>query len=459
MGKRKYCETAEPTPKKGLFFILHVPGLPEYGNFTQFSSCKIDETERLSHLHGIRDIRLNEPINSPHLMENICDQIPLTLDGFPLETTGYHQNRYKKFHVNLSRLQTSKTSASGVSSSSSKKGSLRQPKSSADISEEIWSSFLFPDLCIFCDKPEIKAKGKTGRLAKFQSWKHKDPAWKVIVPRARELNNENLYRKVQGKDLFAMETKFHPTCRNIFNTEYQNHICSTEIAQRSSQSSSIQVQNAAAHQNAYAMVKDYIHSYVIINKEVVQATILHNVYIEELEKEGFPNPDYRTEKLIARLQGDEDISQAIAFSKVPLRGCFELYFIYNSTISTAEAISCAYNLGTRDQLQDAAVTPHSIITKAFRESKELSWPPTSQDVNCERIKKILPPYVVKFFNMLLTGTLDINGETCEQTQRVKYSITQDVCRDVTSGRWKLPKHILICATLRHLYLSKQVSIL
>ena len=37
------------------------------------------------------------------------------------------------------------------------------------------------------------------------------------------------------------------------------------------------------------------------------------------------------------------------------------------------------------------------------------------------------------------------------------SIAQDICRVVTDGEWKLPKHILLCTTIRHLYRSKQLT--
>ena len=34
---------------------------------------------------------------------------------------------------------------------------------------------------------------------------------------------------------------------------------------------------------------------------------------------------------------------------------------------------------------------------------------------------------------------------------------QDICRAATNGAWKLPKHILLCATMRHLYRSKLLT--
>ena len=34
---------------------------------------------------------------------------------------------------------------------------------------------------------------------------------------------------------------------------------------------------------------------------------------------------------------------------------------------------------------------------------------------------------------------------------------QDLSHAVTKGRWKIPKHILICMTIRHLYRSKTLT--
>uniref|UniRef100_UPI00358F5BAA uncharacterized protein n=1 Tax=Myxine glutinosa TaxID=7769 RepID=UPI00358F5BAA len=399
-------------------------------------------------------MRLCEAATSPYRMKDIRDQIPLTLEGLPLDKTGYHQNCYKSFSGKLDCLQVSTASLSGESSSSSIKDSLRHLKSLSSQSEEARCSFLFPNQCIFCDKALTKFKGKTEVLTTFQSWKHKEPAWKVIEPRAQELKKEALYRKVQGKDLFAMEAKYHPYCRNNFNSEYQNH--ERGRAEKAADNiDSLQARNIAAHDKSYCVVNDYILRNVIERKEVVLLRSLRNLYMKTLESEGFPNPEYRSEKLARRLQGDKDISRELTFSKVPHRGCIELSLIYSSSITVDEAVGCAYKLGTADQLQEAALTLHSHIIKAFKESKELPWPPTAQELDAVKMDELLPEHLVQFLSSVVTGILD--GEKCERTQRLVYSITQDVCRAATNSKWKLPKHILLCATLRHLYRSKQLT--
>lgn len=39
------------------------------------------------------------------------------------------------------------------------------------------------------------------------------------------------------------------------------------------------------------------------------------------------------------------------------------------------------------------------------------------------------------------------------------SIGEDLCRAVTNGQWKLSKHMFLCTTVRHLYRSKQLTMI
>lgn len=168
MGKRKHCNTAEVPPKRirSITCILHV-STSEYGHFIMLGKCKGGANEKLSYLHSVRDMRLCETATSPYRMKDICDQIPLTLEGLSLDKTGYHQNCYKTFTGKLDRLKVSKASTSGESSSSIK-DSLRHPKCLSSQTEGARCSFLFPNQCIFCDKTTTKFKGKTEELNNFR---------------------------------------------------------------------------------------------------------------------------------------------------------------------------------------------------------------------------------------------------------------------------------------------------
>ncbi len=335
-----------------------------------------------------------ETASSPYRMMDICEQIPLTLDDLPLDTIGYHQNCYKSFTGKIDHLQVSKASTSGESSSL-KKDSLRDVKS-LSIQSEGAPRRCFPISAFSVTKQNPSSKERLKSLQSFRVGNTRNQPGKLL----------NLGHNI-------------------------------------------------AHNKSYCVVKDYILRNVIECKEVVQLRSMCNLYMKTLENQGFPNPEYRSEKLARRLQEDKVISHEFTFSKVQHRGCIESNLIYSSSITVDEAVGCAYKLGTADQLQEAALTLHSHIIKAFKESKELPWPPTAQELDAVKMDVLLSEHLVQFLSSVVTGTLD--SEKCEKTQRLVYSIAQDVCRTATNSKWKLPKHILLCATLRHLYRSKQVS--
>ena len=57
--------------------------------------------------------------------------------------------------------------------------------------------------------------------------------------------------------------------------------------------------------------------------------------------------------------------------------------------------------------------------------------------------------------MVMSAKEDL--ETSEKLKRLVFSIWQDICRAVSDGKWKLPKHMLLCVTVRHLFRSKQLT--
>ncbi|KAI4816802.1 hypothetical protein KUCAC02_009108 [Chaenocephalus aceratus] len=113
-----------------------------------------------------------------------------------------------------------------------------------------------------------------------------------------------------------MEAQYHPICRNNFNNDYQNHERGRKRGKKAADNiDSPQARKMAAHDKSYCVVKDYILRNVVEHKEVVQLRSMCNLYRKTLEGEGFPNPEYRSEKLARRLQGDKDISRELTFSK------------------------------------------------------------------------------------------------------------------------------------------------
>jgi hypothetical protein len=423
--------------------IVHAIDIRDYGPVTSFRSVRGIPDEKLAYLHEIREKRMAEPLDSPRRMEAVSTQIPETLDGVDLEMIGYHRPCYQRFTANLHRLKDS-TEAS----TSTKHHSPRKP---ASLCAE--SSQLFPPECMFCEKLEIKVSGKTERPIKFLSWKHKEPAWKSIESQALELGKTRLYRQVKGKDLFAVEAQFHSECRMSFTTEYRNHI-RTQEREENRNLDTDQAHRAAAHNAAFNLVVEHIQKHIVEQKQILQLSSLRLVYITELVQQHFPNHDYRSDKLMNRLK-NHDVNGKIVFSKVAAKGCIAFYLVYSAAITVADAVPLAYKLASADTVQDVALLLRGTIKQAHKTTTALPWPPTVDDMQI-KTDVLLPEYLVRFLNLLLAGTPDV-AETNEKSRRLVLSIGQDLCRAVTNGEWKLPKHILMCTTIRHLYRSKQLT--
>ena len=384
--KRKSNQSDEEVPKKrytGVKCIFHVNGI-HHGDFTPFSNVQGPANDKLAQLHDIRNRRLSEPQDSPNRMEDACNQMPASLDGVNLKFIGYHRGCYQKFTKNLDRLKSDAASNSNDNVLTSR--SRRKP-----------SSQLFPPECIFCQKLELKLSGRTERCITFPIFKNedgalKDPTWKQIECRALELRNYPLHRMVHGEDLFAREARFHPSCRKSFNLKYINHMRDTSKATNRASFKTEQDRKADAHSKAFTAVIDYIEDCIISQNKVVQLSSLRLLYIQELERNGFTNPEYRSEKLKSRLE-KHAINERIAFSKVNPgdKGCITYNLVYSANISVADAVAYAYKLASKDKCEDMALILRSVIQRAFIESKPLPWPPSADDLEVKSSNELLPP--------------------------------------------------------------------
>ena len=89
------------------------------------------------------------------------------------------------------------------------------------------------------------------------------------------------------------------------------------------------------------------------------------------------------------------------------------------------------------------------------EGSSLSWPPSAKYLN--DLNFSLPEKLDQFLTSLLTGKkIQV---TTPKVPRLVNSIWQDICRAVTHGSWKLPKHIILCMALRHWFRSAEITTL
>ena len=202
-------------------------------------------------------------------------------------------------------------------------------------------------------------------------------------------------------------------------------------------------------------VKKYIKKQVILDLNVITLTLLRNQYISHLAEEGFPNPSYRSENLMMKLKKDEEVHDKICFSKVEWKGCVSFWLVFNACMSTESAVAASYLAASEDNIKDTALHLKEVIENAFKNSKEMSWPPSVENISTLASEK-LPEELERFLSIVFSGK-EPDKVVCKRTKRFVFSIGQDLCRAATQGKWKLAKHILLCTTIRHLYRSKQLT--
>lgn len=158
-----------------------------------------------------------------------------------------------------------------------------------------------------------------------------------------------------------------------------------------------------AHQKALDVVIDYIQESVIAQEEVVEPRALRLLYVKELDKNGFPSPDYRSKNLKAKLEKHE--IELIDLTKVnpgDYKSCIMQTLVDSAGINREDTVVHAYKLSTIDRYQDVAVLQRQAIYNAFKESEPLPWPPTAEDLNANSLDEALPPELETFRNYVVS---------------------------------------------------------
>ena len=173
---------------------MHIDGL-QYGQIKLMST--IDDAEvRLARLHEIHAKQLDQPTGSVYQMEITCALIPDVI----LAHSGYHQESYQRFTMNLSSLKVQLNPLEPCSSR------VTQRSSSSD-------HILFQLDCIFSNsESRTKVKVRGSWMTKGMSSFEKD-GWKTVQDVAGKKQAEKLLTRIRGQDLFACEVKYHQLCR------------------------------------------------------------------------------------------------------------------------------------------------------------------------------------------------------------------------------------------------------
>ena len=90
---------------------------------------------------------------------------------------------------------------------------------------------------------------------------------------------------------------------------------------------------------------------------------------------------------------------------------------YSASISVADAVAYAYNLGSKDKYEDVALLLRRLIQRAFKESKPVPWPPSADDLEVKSSDELIPSDLVKFLNYVISGDADF--KRCGKTLKAR----------------------------------------
>ena len=148
---------------------------------------------------------------------------------------------------------------------------------------------------------------------------------------------------------------------------------------------------------------------------------------------------------------EKEYGDRLKFARRQQKGQFSSYIMFSANIDISTAVLCAYDLGTKNMIEEVGGFLRETILDAFKNSESMPWPPAADFL--ESLEDATPNHLKTFMSILISGKKDPD---CQRTNRIIVSICQDICRAATAGKWKLPKHIFICMTIRHLFRSKEL---
>ncbi|KAL5007478.1 hypothetical protein ScPMuIL_016284 [Solemya velum] len=319
-------ESGSSSPKRQHICFLHYDN-SKCDTFVFLTDLE-KPTERLLNIHHIRDRRQSDPNGSKHRMDSVCEQIPSQVN----EGYGYHRDCYQHFSNHLDRLQTLEQSAG----SSAVKIDNRRP--SAD------KITMFAKDCIFCKKEEKVAIKKSGNWTTETPSKFVTDAWKTVVKCAEKTKDEKLLVRIRGYDLFAAEAHFHSSCRKKYLQD-PDYWRSTDMGAKLHQE-----ELEEAHERAFRQVCDKVSKDVVGNNDVLKFVELLKMYTTALDETKFPNPEYRSEKLKAKLQST--YGEQITFCQIEQTGQYKsqliIYYTRKQPVEI-QALDVRYRASAADE--------------------------------------------------------------------------------------------------------------
>ena len=373
-----------------------------------------------------KDFYLKNESTKENIVE-ICEQMP---DIFYETCHGYHLSCYTTFIRSSSNL-TKTPQKRKVKVDYHQAGCSRAKRAFHG------NSVLFDkDTCIFCKRKWKWSKKKQECLSKCVT----ETAQISILEAAKLKDDTKMISLIENYCLIAHEAHYHHTCRKDYTRSDARHLKSETNSDRN--------ELLEAHNYAFEYICDYVKTEVIENCNVERMTMLKEKYQTFMQSKYYSqyNPDYKTQNLKVKLK--KRFGDKLSFWQPNYRSDL----VYSSGIETGIAVEAAFQEAASDKrrLKEAAILLRRLIIDSFKQAPEMPWPPSSNFL-LSSTKNI--PEMLTFF---MTQLLSAKPNQSNRLERIVSSLSQDICYKVTRGQWKLPKHLLLGMTVRHISGSSQL---
>ena len=401
-------------------------------NHQDYGDLKPITEKRWHKINTIKSIRI-ESGDEKEKQPLVCNKIPNELD---LTKHGFHDYCYNSF-VNIRNIKKKR-----VYTFPDEQASCSNPKRRATENNNI----LFPKECFFCEKQSKWIYGTK---------KHRDPLVKCRTKTAEEsikqavISKEDQYLKVkvQNIDLVTRELCYHETCRKDYTRKQSRNVPKFSSEEEKSKYEDRQKHQADlenAHAEAFKHICDYVEEVVIQRLHVVRLALLVQMYNSYMQS-NFPkhyNKKYRADKLKQKLISFFDTK--IKFWQ-SYNGVSSL--IYSDDVPTGQAVGVAFEHATTEEqtVMEAALILRNIVLQSFQVEGKMTWPPSTEELKVS--EKTYPKLITTFLSCLYSKRGKATSESCKR--RID-STAQDICFNVTKGKWKMPKHILLGMAVRHM---------
>jgi hypothetical protein len=382
-------------------------------------------------------------MNAVHRLDDICRKVPETYDAVH---HSIHRWCYQNF-TNTAKLRSAQSTQSTPDTAASSSTNTRL-KRDCDATASSRSRVLFPkDRCLLCSKKRKSKRGVWECLTKCSSRMAK----LSIKNAALAKNDFRLIGKCPEWELEAGEAHYHETCRQAYirRDDRQHHRPSLHDPNEGPNLFG-GAEQRAAYNDAFSHACEYIDELVIARGQVIRMSMVRERYLSYIQANTpvFYNENHQMHKLkekIVRHYGD-----LVKFWQPN----YKSELLYSSGILTGEAVAVAFESATSElrMLEEAAMILRRHIVNGQQSAAEMPWPPSATYLKSCAISP--PACLTDFIAQVITGRA--GSEMSSRNSRVSLSIAEDVCAATTRGRWKMPKHLLLGMSLRHITGSDKV---